>query len=252
MKIQFCSDLHLEFTENRKYLQNNPIVPTGDILLLGGDIMLFNQLENHNDLIDFLSDHFQMTYWIPGNHEYYHKSIDNRTGTFSENLRKNVVLLNNKVVEAGTVQIVCSTLWSNINPNYAWNIQMNMSDFHVIKNSGKTITVNDYNNLHYECLDFIKKSLKLKSTGSRIVLTHHVPTFMNYPQQYRNDPLNGGFATELFELIASSEIDYWIYGHHHRNTSAFQIGTCTLVTNQLGYVSHGESGSFVRNKVLEF
>ncbi len=252
MKIQFCSDLHLEFAENRKYLSNNPIVPTGDILLLGGDIMLFKQMEQHYDFLNFLSDHFQTTYWIPGNHEYYHSSINNRAGSFKEALRKNVFLLNNKVVDIGEVQILCSTLWSQIAPDKAWSIQMNMSDFHLIKKSGETISIGDYNNMHHDCLNFITEALNTKTTKSRIVLTHHVPTFLNYPEQYRNDPLNSGFATELFELIESSKIDYWIFGHHHRNISSFKIGSCSLETNQLGYVASGESKSFNDKKVLIF
>jgi len=34
MKIQYASDLHLEFRDNAHYLRNNPITPIGDILLL--------------------------------------------------------------------------------------------------------------------------------------------------------------------------------------------------------------------------
>lgn len=37
MKIQFVSDLHLEFPENRAYLAEHPLEVTGDILLIAGD-----------------------------------------------------------------------------------------------------------------------------------------------------------------------------------------------------------------------
>ncbi len=37
MKIQFVSDLHLEFPENRAYLVGHPLDVTGDILLVAGD-----------------------------------------------------------------------------------------------------------------------------------------------------------------------------------------------------------------------
>lgn len=37
MKIQFVSDLHLEFNENRLYLAKNPLPVEGDVLLIAGD-----------------------------------------------------------------------------------------------------------------------------------------------------------------------------------------------------------------------
>lgn len=39
VKIQVASDLHLEFNENREWLEKNPIFPKGDILLLARDII---------------------------------------------------------------------------------------------------------------------------------------------------------------------------------------------------------------------
>lgn len=159
MKFQYCSDLHLEFPVNNKYLKANPLKPEGEILLLAGDIIPFVEMEKENDFFNFLSDSFEHAYWIPGNHEYYRSDITERTGTFHEKIRSNVSLLNNSAMEHNGVRLLFSTLWSKINPALEFVIQKSMADFRLIKNNGKKITTDDYDQLHEDCRAFLVKEL---------------------------------------------------------------------------------------------
>ena len=250
MRIQYCSDLHLEFPVNKKYLKANPIMPEGEVLLLAGDIIPFAEMEKENDFFNFLSDRFEHTYWIPGNHEYYRSDIVERTGAFHEKIRTNVSLLNNTAIEHNGVRLLFSTLWSKIDLALGLLIQKSMADFRRINNNGKKMTVDDYNQLHEECRAFLMKELSNVTHQKTIVVTHHVPTFFNHPEKYRFSELNTAFATELFDLIASSNVDYWIFGHSHEVVPAFKIGRTTLTSNQLGYVEYGEHGQFASNKTI--
>jgi len=250
MRIQYCSDLHLEFRENKEFLRSNPLQPKGDILLLAGDIVPFATMHKHADFFDYVSDHFETTYWIPGNHEYYHSNIADRSGQLNEKIRSNISLVNNLAVNLPYVKLIFSTLWSKISIANQTTIQHGMSDFQVIRNNGAFFSIDHFNELHCECRSFIEQELQKPKEGKIMVVTHHVPTFLNYPPKYKGDVLNEAFVTELFDFIEQSGADCWLFGHHHYNTPDFIVGNTRMITNQLGYVKYNEHGLFNREVAL--
>src|SRR4030042_3616298 len=250
MKIQYASDLHLEFTQNKEYLKRNPLQPVGDVLLLAGDFVLFAVMDKHADFFNYLSDNFKMTYWIPGNHEYYHSDISDRAGSFNEKIKDNLFLVNNVSVIHKNVKFIFSTLWTSISPGNQFEIRQRLSDFHAIKFNRKGLTPDHYNLLHEQCRSFLNKELYNGRPEKKIIVTHHVPTFMNYPEKYKGDSLNEAFAVELTTDVLKSDAAFWIFGHHHTNTPDFLIGSTTLTTNQLGYVKYNECPGFDTKKII--
>lgn len=251
MKFQYASDLHLEFSVNNKFIQVNPIMPAGEILLLAGDIVPFQLIDERRDFFKYCSDHFAFTYWIPGNHEYYHGDLLYRTGQFKEEIEPNVQLVNNTWVHHGNTRLIFSTLWTPISKEKAWHVQNGLNDYRVIKDDGSLLTTSRSTNLFEENIEFIKSAAANNEQDKCIVVTHHVPTFQHYPKEYRNSVINEAFAVDLDHYIEESGIDYWIYGHHHRNVPVFKIGTTELLTNQLGYVSHNEHTDFNTSHLIE-
>ena len=121
MKIQYCSDLHLEFPDNKEYILDNPLSPEADILILAGDIIPFAVLDKHNDFLDYISRNFKRTFWVPGNYEYYYYNVEN-SSVLDTKIRENIFLVNNCVKEMEGVNFVFSTFWSNISEDKRWVI----------------------------------------------------------------------------------------------------------------------------------
>jgi hypothetical protein len=149
------------------------------------------------------------------------------------------------------VKLIFSTLWSHISPGHQWQIERSLNDFHLIKYGGYRFSAERYNQLHAESLAFIQNALKTVQEEKVMVFSHHCPTFLKYPEQYKGDVLNEAFAIELHDLIEASNIDYWMYGHHHCNIPEFSIGKTKLMTNQMGYVQGNEHHAFETDKVIE-
>lgn len=252
MKIQYASDLHLEFRDNSRWLRDNPLIPEGDILLLAGDIgYLEDEMYERHPFWDWCADNFARTIIVPGNHELY-KGVDinKLTDDWELDIRSNVKAVYNKVVRVENIDIVATTLWAKIHPAEAFYTEQCVSDFHRIRSGEGLLTWDRFNDEHERCVDFIRRSIMQSTASKRVVLTHHVPSFELMAEEFKGSMLNGAFTCELSLLMESLPIDYWIYGHSHRNIEA-TIGNTHILSNQLGYVFHNEHDSFKRNAVIE-
>jgi len=254
MKIQYASDLHLEFPENSKFLKENPIIPVGDILVLAGDIdyLYDNKYFKEHPFWDYVSENFRETLIVAGNHEFY---VSSDVGTIKNGcvaeIRPNVKCYYNSVVTIDDIDFILCTLWANILLENAFITQKNVSDFYQIANNGKLLTAHCFNELHKNSVDFLRKTLQKENNRKRIVVSHHVPTALCMADEFKHSRINGAFVAELHDFIFDNQIDYWIYGHSHRNMPEIDINGTKMLCNQLGYVHHGEQTTFNRKAVFE-
>ena len=252
MRLQYASDLHLEFADNRDFLDGDGLRPEADILILAGDIVPFDRIERYGWFFDQLAADFKAVYWVPGNHEYYHGDLADHRGSFEIAVRENVFLVNDFAVTHSDVRLIFATLWTDVSPRFAFSVERGMNDFELIRFGKERFTVDQAREEHRTSLAFMEYELAQETPDlQKIVVTHHVPTFQHYPPKYLNSPINQGFATELDQFILNWQPSAWIYGHHHQNIPEFKIGETRLLTNQLGYVQYGEQKLFDRSKVVE-
>lgn len=251
MTIQYASDLHLEFNDNRKYLENNPIQKAGDILLLAGDIIYLRDEYFELPIFDQLSEMFERVYMIPGNHEFYKRSfpISQTFPSFKKMIRDNIYMVNNYTEEINGMHFIFSTLFTRIDPTYAREISMNLGDFKQSRygTHSQYFTTDDYDKCHSQSKAFVETELEELGSEPSVLITHHIPydsrLIPDYPYEH-NGMLNSAFHVDLSQWMKNFNIKYCISGHSHVNHGPIIIHDTVCLTNQLGYVGWGEHHQF--------
>ena len=113
MKIQYASDLHLEFCDNSRWLKENPLIPLGEILVLTGDIGYLGD-ENYtvHPFWNFCAENFHQTIVVPGNHELYKDfDINDLHEDWQQEIRPNIKVYYNSVIPLSEdIDLITSTL----------------------------------------------------------------------------------------------------------------------------------------------
>lgn len=259
MKIHYCSDIHLE-----RGALDQPM-PTGDVMILAGDITLLNCLDPEDDaylprselrsrtrsFFKAVAENFDRVFYFIGNHECYDYDISLASRTIRKHLPM-VELLNNRAVPLNdTTILVGGTLWTDMDGGKAhqrigcngWGASMN--DFNLIWTSSKKdtrrFTTHDAVALHKKTLAAISKASDDNPDKTIIVATHHAPTYKGINPEHSGSALNPGYATHLEEFIrARPNIRVWIHGHTHIQKE-FKIGRCHLHSNARGYIGRERS-----------
>lgn len=254
MKIQIASDLHLEFSENRRWLEEYKLIPKGEVLILAGDIVVLKYKDKAEKFYEYVRANFKQIISLFGNHEFYHGEIDFAYPVYFKKLNENHLLINNKSFVYKKVKFICSTLWSAIPDKDRMEIENRMNDYHLIyqnKHDKIPITVAHTNSFHKKSLRFIEEELQKKFGGKTVVVTHHLPSPTSNVKKFLHSPLNAAYVNDLDLLIKKNQhISAWIHGHSHEFNEV-KIGKVLLARNPLGYVGDGEQRDFRRDYVIE-
>lgn len=228
MKIQYISDLHLERQQNRLFFEKNPILPHAEYLILIGDIIPINQIDQIDSFLNHISQVFTKVFWLPGNHEFYGSDY-NKYQSCNIPIRENIFLINNQSIVIEDYELVFSTLWSNLDLDKRWFLQYHINDFKYIKYKENHIDALDYNKFHTDSLAFLNKILKQIDSRKTIVITHHCPILLPLKNQ---ESFQSAYCSQLENMILKHQPLYWLYGHTNTFNDLIQIGETKLLTNQ--------------------
>jgi len=256
MKIHYMSDLHLEQGRSPK-LKN---IPSGDVLLLAGDIISTKALklsQSRRDTADELFAEFKKNfldvYVIMGNHEHYGGDFLESYARFEELYKKHrfVFLENDCEPFADGWRIWGGTLWTDYNngefiPMHAANDCM-MDHAVVSYGPDELFTPQRALEANKRAIITLRASLKEYRNDKFVVMSHHTPSMKCGHEKWggAHNVINYAFHNNgLDNLIGySDQIKYWVAGHTHDPIDT-KIGDCRVMINPHGYSGPEDNNGF--------
>lgn len=256
MDIYFGSDLHLEFEKGEAAKLE---IPTGDVLVLAGDIFVPWEKKDkratklYQEFFKRCSSNFKDVILIAGNHDHWygefvntHKQMLSATSHFG-----NIHVLNNSAYQTGNVALWGSTFWTDCrgaHPEVMWDVQRGMNDYHntlyseprapdyrkVKLLAEDTVSENKY--ARAQLLEFM--TMAEERGVFPVVVTHHAPTWESVASEYRRNSLSYAYAnTGLEEFMLDFPDSAWIHGHMHDDFD-YMVGKCRVLCNPRGYYGY--------------
>lgn len=259
MRIQYFSDIHLEFFKNINHIKILllKINKCANTCVIPGDIG-YPFDPNYKYFLENISKIFTNIIIIHGNHEYYQLGEYQKNKTIKEIKEKtidicskipNIYFLDNSYIdlpntETGqNVRFIGSTLWSNIYlPSFMVNDKSNIDEF----------TMENNNSWYKENKKFIEETVNKSKDIDCVLVTHHLPSFSLINEKFLTGPYqyyNQCFASNCENLI-KPPIKAWIFGHTHIKTNK-KINDVQCVCNPIGYPGENEESEINYNEIIE-
>ncbi|MCC7485134.1 MAG: metallophosphoesterase family protein [Burkholderiales bacterium] len=236
MRIQFLSDVHLEFAPCA------PAATGADLVVLAGDI--------HNGAagIEWARERFASpVLYVAGNHEYYEGDLPVVHHALAAAARRTGV----RLLDCGERRIAHArflgcTLWSDYSlvPAGARARVIETSraknpDYALIRNGARAFSPEDSIALCARHRRWLAERLAEPFSGPTVVITHFAPHPLSIAPAYADHPANPAFIVPLEQLMGRAAL--WIHGHTHTRFDYDVRGT-RVVCNPRGYP--GEATGF--------
>ena len=256
MKIQYLSDLHLEF--NRHINDYQIAQCESDVIVLAGDIGLSEP--KYFDWV-YAQTKDKSTVVVLGNHEFYRQEFHSALHAWKTAFEgTHVHVLENDRVVIDEVTFLGATLWTDYRlfgkdkeTASKRTAEATLNDHLIIsiKDEGqyRTFSAGDAQCFHERSLAFFEASLKNADTEKTVVISHHAPSDQSVDAIFEGDDLNVAFASNLEEWVLTHKPTLWVHGHMH-NSSNYRVGDTQVVCNPRGYSPYELNRSFVDNAMV--
>jgi predicted phosphodiesterase len=232
MKLHILSDLHIEFAPHEIMSSD------ADVVILAGDIHLgdkgfkwaYDNIKNKEVI------------YVLGNHEFYREATPKLINKLRDKSKgTNIHVLENESVAINGVRFFGCSLWTDFRLLDKMDISMaqaalQMNDYKKIRVSPTYQKCRPSYTVvwHNQSKKWLFKEIQKCEESKIVVITHHAPSILSIREKDRNDPLRAAYASNMDDLISSSNISLWIHGHIH-TAFDYYIGKTRIISNPLGY-----------------
>ncbi|MDR3541655.1 MAG: metallophosphoesterase [Desulfosporosinus sp.] len=233
--------------------------PVAPMQVLAGDLFPAGD-GNFTEILRRATEGYQLTLFVPGNHEYYGcqgfpmEKLEAMVAK-KANALPNVFCLNQKSLSIGDISFIGSTLWTNP-PKNTWDFGVgNYNDYHAIKKSAnEAYTPADICHVHKRHAAFLTREVaaaKKRGVKNIVVVTHHVPD-VRLSKETGSRPSSlfpYYFATDMERLTKDPAIKVWCHGHSHE-THCIRLDPWgpLFASNAKGYPN--ERTGFTNNAII--
>ena len=241
MRIQYFSDIHLEFG-------GLDLVRTdSDLIVAAGDIGV-------GDMgLNWLRQAGKPVVYVAGNHEFYGQEyfamiLALRKGAEGSNVR----FLERESFIIGEYRFLGCTLWTELGGeenDRLVELLHTVNDFRKIRYQNEVLTFRDYATMHRLSRHWLLNELERPFDGYTVVVTHHAPT----PWSWHESPgsiKRFAYCNDLKEIFHNYEITAWFHGHTHL-VSDYRCSGALILCNPRGYYPNQLVGGFDLGKTVD-
>lgn len=227
------SDLHFEMHAIMPD-QAAKHMPSGDILILAGDIFAQKMKPNPTcHLAYFLTlakERFSHVIAIAGNHEFYGGDLVYKDPIRDFYDKFGIAFLDCETWTLDGVTFYGGTMWTRVPPQAKASVQLGLNDYRRINYYGNPL-VTEHTEAEYAFFQ-LNRPKKVD-----VVISHHAPHFNSVHARYHGDILNHAFYTNT----DMSGVKHWIHGHMHHSVR-YRVEDTAVYANPRGY--RGENKEF--------